>query len=156
MLWQLSRTSIGSSCSTFLDRVVPLAASYDSDRHASLDGYRDDLVNLLHELELTSVVLVGHSVSAMIGVLLQIAHPDLVDRLVLVTPSARYLNDTYYDGGFSEDDVEELLELMSRNHLGWQDPLATIVAGDRTRRSEPSSSRPSAGPVLKWPPSSRR
>ncbi len=114
------------------------AASYDSDRHASLDGYRDDLVNLLHELELTSVVLVGHSVSAMIGVLLQIAHPDLVDRLVLVTPSARYLNDTGYHGGFSEDDVEELLELMSRNHLGWQDPLATIVAGgpDSEARTE--------------------
>jgi sigma-B regulation protein RsbQ len=106
------------------------SASYDSDRHASLDGYRDDLVTLLHELGLSSVVLVGHSVSAMIGVLLQIAHPELVDRLVLVTPSARYLNDTGYDGGFSEADVEELLELMSRNHLGWQNPLATMVAGE--------------------------
>jgi len=105
-------------------------SSYDSDRHASLGGYRDDLVTLLRELELASVVLVGHSVSAMIAVLLQIAHPDLVDRLVLVTPSARYLNDTGYDGGFPEADIDELLELMSRNHLGWQNPLATMGAGE--------------------------
>jgi sigma-B regulation protein RsbQ len=106
------------------------AASYDPDRHASLAGYRDDLVGLLSELGLSSVVLVGHSVSAMIGVLLQIAHPELVDRLVLITPSARYLDDAGYEGGFSERDVEELLELMSRNHLGWQNPLATMVAGE--------------------------
>lgn len=106
------------------------AASYDPQRHASLDGYRDDLVALLEELGLASVVLVGHSVSAMIGVLVQRARPDLVQRLVLVTPSARYLDDVDYRGGFSEADIDELLELMSRNHLGWQDPLATMVAGD--------------------------
>jgi sigma-B regulation protein RsbQ len=106
------------------------AASYDTERHASLEGYRDDLALLLRELDLTSVVLVGHSVSAMIGVLLQVAHPDLVDRLVLVTPSARYLDDDGYVGGFSQGDIDELLELMSRNHLGWQNPLATLVAGD--------------------------
>jgi sigma-B regulation protein RsbQ len=114
------------------------AASYDPDRHASLDGYREDLVSLLRELDLTSVIFVGHSVSAMIGVLLQISNPELVDRLVLVAPSARYVDDTGYDGGFSEADVEELLELMSRNHLGWQDPLATMVAGgpDSDARTE--------------------
>lgn len=103
--------------------------SYDSERHATLDGYRDDLVSLLRELDLSSVILVGHSVSAMIGVLLQIAHPELVDRLVLVTPSARYVDDGDYVGGFSEADIDELLELMSRNHLGWQSSLAGIVAG---------------------------
>jgi sigma-B regulation protein RsbQ len=105
-------------------------ASYDAQRHASLEGYRDDLVSLLEELGLASVVLVGHSVSAMIGVLVQVARPDLVERLVLVTPSARYLDDVDYRGGFSEADIDELLELMSRNHLGWQNPLATMVAGD--------------------------
>jgi sigma-B regulation protein RsbQ len=131
------------------------AASYDPKRHASLEGYRDDLVALLRELDLTSVVLVGHSVSAMIGVLVQISHPDLVDRLVLVTPSARYLDDVDYVGGFSENDIDELLELMSRNHLGWQDPLATLVAGEPASRPRASSSRPSAAPTPTWPPSSR-
>jgi sigma-B regulation protein RsbQ len=59
----------------------------------------------------------------------QIARPDLVERLVLVTPSARYLDDGAYVGGFAEADIDELLDLMSRNHLGWQNPLAALVAG---------------------------
>lgn len=105
------------------------ASTYDSARHGRLEGYRDDIIALLDELELRSVVLVGHSVSAMIAVLVQIARPDLVERLVLVTPSARYLDDVDYVGGFGETDIEELLDLMSRNHLGWQDPLAALVAG---------------------------
>ncbi|WP_229053432.1 alpha/beta fold hydrolase [Aeromicrobium sp. Leaf350] len=103
--------------------------AYDSGRHGTLDGYRDDLAALLDELGLRDVTLVGHSVSAMIGVLLQVARPDLVSRLVLVTPSARYIDAGAYVGGHSETDIDELLDLMSRNHLGWQDPLATMVAG---------------------------
>jgi sigma-B regulation protein RsbQ len=81
------------------------------------------------ELELADVVLVGHSVSAMIGVLAQIASPELVTTLVLVAPSARYLDDHGYVGGFSEADISDLLDLMNSNHLGWQDPLADMVAG---------------------------
>jgi sigma-B regulation protein RsbQ len=105
------------------------ASTYDSNRHHRLEGYRDDIVALLDELQLRSVVLVGHSVSAMIAVLVHLERPDLVERLVLVTPSARYLNDGAYIGGFTETDIDELLDLMTRNHLGWQDPLAAMVAG---------------------------
>ncbi len=104
-------------------------SSYDPQRHDSLEGYRDDLAALLDELELSAVVLVGHSVAAMIGVLLQIERPDLVARLVLVAPSARYVDTDDYVGGHTESDIDELLDLMSRNHLGWQDPLARMVAG---------------------------
>lgn len=103
--------------------------AYDSARHGSLEGYRDDVIALLDEVGLRSVVMVGHSVSAMIAVLVQIARPDLVQRLVLVTPSARYLDDGDYVGGFTDADIEDLLDLMSRNHLGWQGPLASLVAG---------------------------
>jgi len=104
-------------------------STYDSARHCRLEGYRDDLIALLDEAGLHSVVLIGHSVSAMIAVLVQIARPDLVERLVLVTPSARYLNDDSYTGGFTDADIDELLDLMRRNHLGWQDPLAAMIAG---------------------------
>lgn len=102
---------------------------YRADRYTSLEAYRDDLVELFDELDLTDVVFVGHSVSAMIGVLVANAAPRRVSRLVLVAPSARYLDDDGYAGGFSERDIDELLDLMERNHLGWQDPLATLVAG---------------------------
>lgn len=104
-------------------------SAYDAERHGSLAGYRDDVIGLLDELDLRSVVLVGHSVAAMIGVLVERARPDLVDRLVLVAPSARYLDDGAYVGGFQEADIDDLLEMMGRNHLGWQDPLSALVAG---------------------------
>jgi len=104
-------------------------STYDPARHASLVGYRDDLIALLDELDLSSTLLVGHSVSAMIVALVQIERPDLVDKLVLAAPSPRYLDDAPYVGGFSETDIDDLLALMSRNHLGWQDPLAAMVAG---------------------------
>ena len=104
-------------------------ASYDPLRHGTLDAYRDDLVALLQELGLRDVALVGHSVSAMLAVLAHIAAPELVTRLVLVDPSARYLDDDGYVGGFSEADIEDLLGLMERNHLGWQDPVSSLVAG---------------------------
>jgi sigma-B regulation protein RsbQ len=104
-------------------------STYDVERHRSLAGYRDDVIALLQELGLSRVALVGHSVASMIGVLAAIEHPELVARLVLVAPSARYLDDDGYTGGFSSADIDELLALMELNHLGWQDPLAGMVAG---------------------------
>jgi sigma-B regulation protein RsbQ len=102
---------------------------FDPAAYADLDAYARDVVEMLRELELRDVVLVGHSVSTMIGVLVQLAAPELVSRLVLVTPSARYLDDDGYQGGFTQTDIDDLLNLMSHNHLGWQDPLAGMVSG---------------------------
>ena len=105
-------------------------ASYDVERHGSLDGYADDLVGLIRELGLRDVVLVAHSVAAMMGVLAQVRAPELFERLVLVGPSARYIDDGDYEGGFSHQDIVDLLDLMENNHLGWQAPLAKMVMGD--------------------------
>ena len=108
-------------------------AVFDRERYASLEGYADDLLMLLHELDLTDVVFVGHSVATMIGVLAQIAEPERFASLVMVGPSARYIDDDGYVGGFSEADILELLELMDSNHLGWQDPLAGLVMANPER-----------------------
>lgn len=106
---------------------------YDPERYSSLEAYADDVRTICHALDLRGVVFVGHSVSAMIGVLAEIAEPDLFSALVLVGPSARYLDDEGYVGGFRESDITDLLELMDSNHLGWQDPLAAMVAADPAR-----------------------
>ena len=55
------------------------------------------------------MVFVGHSVSAMIGVLAARLEPQRFAKLVLVTPSPRYIDDGDYRGGFSRADIEELL-----------------------------------------------
>jgi sigma-B regulation protein RsbQ len=101
--------------------------AYDPERYSRLEAHAEDLVALCRELELADVALVGHSVSAMIAVLVHLAAPDLVSSLVFLGPSARYLDDGDYVGGFSRSDIDDLLETMDSNHLGWQDPLAGMV-----------------------------
>lgn len=107
--------------------------AYDPERYSRLEAHAEDLVALCRELDLHDVVFVGHSVSAMVGVLAQVAAPDLISTLVLVGPSARYLDDEGYVGGFAGSDIDDLLETMDSNHLGWQDPLAGMVTGDPDR-----------------------
>ncbi len=100
---------------------------YDPAAYARLDRYAEDVAAICQDLELSNVTFVGHSVSAMIGVLAHIAHPDLITALVLIGPSSRYVDEGDYTGGFSRADIDELLELMDANRLGWQDPLAGMV-----------------------------
>jgi sigma-B regulation protein RsbQ len=107
--------------------------AYDRDRYASLDGYADDVLAIVHELDLTDVVLVGHSVSAMIGVLAAVAEPDRFARLVLIGPSPRYLDDDGYTGGFSAADIAELLESLDSNYLGWSRAMAPVIMGNPDR-----------------------
>ena len=110
-------------------------SAYDPDRHASLDGYADDVVDLLVDLDLHDVVFVGHSVSAMIGVLAANRVPERFAHLVLVGPSPRYIDDpdTGYVGGFAATDIEELLESLGSNYLGWSTAMAPAIVGNPDR-----------------------
>jgi len=62
-------------------------AAYNPIKYSTLAGYADDVVELGRELGLQGAVFVGHSVSAMIGVLASIKAPGMFSRLVLVGPS---------------------------------------------------------------------
>ncbi|HEX8050682.1 MAG TPA: alpha/beta hydrolase, partial [Solirubrobacterales bacterium] len=107
--------------------------AYDPERYSSLQGYADDILEICRELDLRDVVLVGHSVSAMIGVLAAAAEPDRFARLVLVGPSPRYVDDDGYVGGFSREDIEGLLESMDSNYLGWSSQMAPVIMGNPDR-----------------------
>ena len=102
--------------------------AYDADRYGRLDGYADDVLDICHALELEDVVLVGHSVSSMVAVLAANREPERFDRLVLVGPSPRYVNDPPgYVGGFERGDIEGLLEMMDKNYIGWANFLAPAI-----------------------------
>ena len=102
---------------------------YDPVRYGSLQGYADDVLAVCAELGLHDVVLVGHSVSAMIGLLATTAEPERFSALVMVGPSPRYLDDEGYSGGFSRADIEELLESVDANYLGWSTAMAPVIMG---------------------------
>ena len=102
-------------------------AAYDEQRYASLAGYAQDVLDVIHALDLRDVIFVGHSVSGMIGVLAANREPERFSRLVLIGPSPRYLNDPPYVGGFERKDIEGLLETMDRNFIGWANFLAPAI-----------------------------
>ena len=108
-------------------------AAYDFGKYASLDGYVDDVLEICAELDLTDVVFVGHSVSAMVGVLAAVRAPDRFGALVLVGPSPRYIDDEGYRGGFTRDDIEELLGSLDSNFLGWSSAMAPAIMGNADR-----------------------
>lgn len=107
--------------------------AYDPVRYDSLDGYTQDVLEICEALDLSDVIFVGHSVSAMIGVLAAIMQPERFARLVLVSPSPRYIDDEGYTGGFSREDVEELLDSLASNYLGWSSTMAPVIMGNPDR-----------------------
>ena len=109
------------------------AAAFSRDRYASLQGYADDVLEICEELGLADVVFVGHSVSAMIGVRAAAAEPHRFSQLVLVGPSPRYLDDEGYVGGFTREDIDELLDALDSNYLGWSSAMAPVIMGNADR-----------------------
>ena len=103
-------------------------AAYDAERYASLDGYAQDVLDICYELDLHDVIVVGHSVSCMVGVLAANREPELFERLIMIGPSPRYINDVpNYVGGFERADIEELLETMEKNYIGWANFIAPAI-----------------------------
>src|ERR1700753_337900 len=108
-------------------------SAYDKARYSTLHGYADDVVEIGRGLGLKDAVFVGHSVSAMIGVLASLKDPDLFGQMVLVGPSVRYIDDGEYVGGFSERQIAELLEFLEDNHMGWSAAMAPAIMGNPDR-----------------------
>ncbi|WP_433206217.1 alpha/beta fold hydrolase [Dactylosporangium sp. CS-047395] len=108
-------------------------AAYNPQRYSTLSGYAEDLLEILRALDLRGVVFVGHSVSSMIGLLASIAEPDRFSKLVLVGPSPRYVDDEGYYGGFSAGEIDELLDSLDSNYLGWSAAMAPVIMGNAER-----------------------
>jgi len=104
-------------------------SKFDPDKYRSLGGYATDVLEICSELDLKEVIFVGHSVSAMTGILAAIREPERFSRLVLIGPSPCYINDGDYHGGFSNEDIDGLLDFLDRNYLGWSNTMAPVIMG---------------------------
>ncbi len=104
-------------------------SAYSAERHASLDGYASDVLEICAALDLQDVVFVGHSVSATVGMLAAIREPARFSRLVLIGPTPCYLNDGPYQGGFERADLLGLLDMMEKNYFSWAGTLAPMIGG---------------------------
>lgn len=108
-------------------------SAYEKQKYSSLKGYAADVVELCQELGLEKVYYIGHSVSSMIGVHASLQAPELFEKLVMIGPSPRYINEGEYFGGFDKEDIEELLETLNSNYLGWSSGMAPAIMGNEER-----------------------
>jgi sigma-B regulation protein RsbQ len=104
-------------------------SAYDPARYESLDGYAGDVLEICDALDVRRGVFVGHSVSAMIGALAAARERDRFNALVMIGPSPCYMNDGDYVGGFTRADIDELLEALEGNYLGWSSSMAPVIMG---------------------------
>lgn len=108
--------------------------AYDANRYSRLEGYAQDVLEICEALDLNDVVFVGHSVSGVIGMLAAVEQPKLFERLILVGPSASYINEKPdYVGGFERSDIVELLNTMDKNYMGWASFLAPAIMANADR-----------------------
>jgi sigma-B regulation protein RsbQ len=104
-------------------------AAYDAQKYGSLDGYAADALEVVREFSQGPAVFVGHSVSAMIGMLANLQDESAFAAQVMIGPSPCYVNDGDYVGGFSRPDIESLLETLESNYLGWSSNMAPVIMG---------------------------
>uniref|UniRef100_A0A2P2Q3E2 Sigma factor sigb regulation protein rsbq n=1 Tax=Rhizophora mucronata TaxID=61149 RepID=A0A2P2Q3E2_RHIMU len=102
---------------------------FDFRRYTTLDAYVDDLLNILDARGVDRCAYVGHSVSAMIGLLASIRRPRLFAKLILIGASPRFLNDDDYHGGFEESEIEEVFLAMEANYEAWVNGFAPLAVG---------------------------
>lgn len=132
-MWRLLAPHFASRFRTILVDLVGSGqsqlAAYDKRKYGTLQGHADDMCEVLREVAGEPAIFVGHSVSAMIGMLANLASPGLFRAQVMVGPSPCYINDGEYFGGFERKDIEGLLEALQSNYLGWSSNMAPAIMG---------------------------
>lgn len=109
-------------------------SAFIPQKYEKLEGYADDIIEIATALELRDIIFAGHSVSALMGIIASQRSPGLFKSLVLVGPSPSYINDGDYVGGFTQPQIEELLESLDQNHLGWSMTMAPVIMGNPDRK----------------------
>lgn len=109
-------------------------SAYSREKYDKLEGYAHDVVEIARYLNVSKMIFVGHSVSALIGIIAAIEAPELFESLILVGPSPSYINDGDYMGGFTKSQIHELLESLDNNHLGWSMSMAPVIMANPARK----------------------
>ncbi|UVW29025.1 alpha/beta fold hydrolase [Massilia sp. H6] len=132
-MWRFIAPAFGERFKTITFDLVGSGGSdlnaYDRTKYSTLHGYADDLLEILDACATGPVVFIGHSVSAMIGMLATIKAPERFAAQIMIGPSPCYINDGDYVGGFNRADIDELLETLESNYLGWSSSMAPAIMG---------------------------
>ncbi|KIA90507.1 alpha/beta fold hydrolase [Kaistella jeonii] len=108
-------------------------SAYSTEKYSQLEGYAADIVEICEEMELKDIIFVGHSVSSLMGMIASLQSPDLFKTLIMISPSPSYINDGDYVGGFTREQITELMESLDNNHLGWSMTMAPVIMANPER-----------------------
>ena len=132
-MWRLFAPSFADRYQTILFDLVGGGDSdltaYDRAKYGSLHGYAADVLEIVEEFATGPVIYVGHSVSAIIGMLAAIKAPNKFAANVMIGPSPSFINDGDYVGGFTRGDIDDLLQTLESNYLGWSSTMAPAIMG---------------------------
>ncbi|HYP99473.1 MAG TPA: alpha/beta hydrolase [Polyangiaceae bacterium] len=132
-MWRLLAPAYAKRYRTILFDLVGSGDSdvtaYDVVKYSSLQGYASDVLEIVRAFGEGPVIFVGHSVSAMIGMLANLQDPGRFAAQIMIGPSPCYINDGDYVGGFTREDIESLLETLEGNYLGWSSNMAPAIMG---------------------------
>ena len=132
-IWRLLEPKYASRYRTVVFDLVGSGSSdltaYNPKKYGSLHGYADDVLEIVQEFAQGPVIFVGHSVSAMIGMLANLKAKGSFAAQIMIGPSPCYINDGDYVGGFSREDIDGLLETLESNYLGWSSNMAPAIMG---------------------------
>jgi sigma-B regulation protein RsbQ len=132
-MWRLLAPAYANRYRTVLFDLVGAGGSdltaYDADKYGTLRGYASDVLEIVRELGQGPAIFVGHSVSAMIGMLANLEDPSLFAAQIMISPSPCYINDGDYVGGFTRKDIDSLLDTLDSNYLGWASTMAPAIMG---------------------------
>jgi sigma-B regulation protein RsbQ len=136
-MWRFVEPAFRDRFRTILFDLVGAGGSdlgaWSKEKYSTLEGYAGDVIEIGRELGLHGAVFVGHSVSAMIGAIAAARSPGMFSDLVMIGPSPRYIDEADYVGGFSASQIEELLEFLDSNHMGWSQAMAPAIMGNPER-----------------------
>jgi sigma-B regulation protein RsbQ len=118
-------------------------SEYSYEKYNDLQGYADDIIELCRKLSFEKTIIVGHSVGCIISMLAVIKAPEFFDKVILLSPSPCYINQEDYEGGFSKQDIEQMIEAVESNYLGWVSSITPVITGnaDRPELAEELSNR---------------
>jgi sigma-B regulation protein RsbQ len=104
--------------------------AYTIEKYSNLNQYASDLLEVCEALDVHDAILVVHSVSAMVGALVAVQAPNRFKSMVMVCPSPCYLNDGDYRGGFEKADIEDMIDTLNSNYLGWSSSITSVIMGN--------------------------
>lgn len=112
------------------------------------DFHTKRLISVLKKFDAKkNVCLVAHSYSGLLGVTACLETPNLIDKLVLIGCSPRYLNEEGYSGGITIEEVNQIFQNISENFIDWINDFKNAVFEEgETNRDSFQASILSMGP----------